>query len=133
MVRKKPSLPCPCGASRAFTECCGPILDGATSAASAEALMRSRYTAFALGREDWLLASWHPTTRPDALSGDDRNPLKWIGLEVKRHEQTGPDTAIVEFVARYRANGRSGRLHETSNFRCENCAWLYVDGELHSR
>lgn len=133
MARKKPaSLPCPCGSSRALADCCGPVIDGSVPAASAEVLMRSRYTAFALGREAWLRASWHPSTRPDSLSGDDRNPLKWIGLEVKRHERTGPDTAIVEFVARYRANGRAGHLHETSNFICENCAWLYVDGKLHS-
>lgn len=133
MTRKKPlSHLCPCGSDRPFDDCCGPIIAGQRPAPSAEALMRSRYSAFALGDDAWLLASWHPSTKPDALASEDQAPLKWIGLSVKRHEQTGADTAIVEFVARYRANGRAGRLHETSNFRCENGEWLYVDGELHS-
>ena len=133
MSRKKPlHSPCPCGSSRPFDACCGPIIAGQRTAPSAEALMRSRYSAFALGHDAWLLASWHPSTRPDTLSDGDQPPLKWIGLTVKRHEPTGSDTAIVEFIARYRANGRAGRLHETSSFTRENGEWLYVDGELHS-
>ncbi len=131
MNRKKPlSPPCPCGSGHELDACCGPIITEQHRASSAEALMRSRYSAFALGNDAWLLASWHPSTRPETRSDDDQPPLKWIGLTVKRHQATGADTAIVEFIARYRANGRAGCMHETSNFVCENGAWLYVDGEL---
>ena len=90
--------------------------------------MRSRYTAYVLGREPYLLATWHPTTRPPVLNLD--RDAKWIRLEVIRHEQLGNDPATVEFVARYRVNGRACRLHEVSRFVCENGQWLYVDGAV---
>lgn len=97
--------------------------------ATAEALMRSRFTAFALGREDWLSTSWHPDTRPSPplLS---QPPLKWIDLKVLRHDQTTVDSAQVEFVARFRDQGRAGRLHENSRFLRVEAQWLYVDGEI---
>lgn len=92
--------------------------------------MRSRYTAFTLHNADYLLASWHPTTRPESIDLDAAPQPKWIGLQIRQHIQTGDDTAIVEFVARYRVGGRAHRLHETSRFRREEGRWLYVDGDL---
>ena len=89
--------------------------------------MRSRYSAYVLKLDDYLLATWHATTRPTDL--DDAS-TKWLGLDVKRHQQTGPDTAIVEFVARFRADGRGHRLHETSRFVREDGRWYYVDGDF---
>lgn len=89
--------------------------------------MRSRYAAYVLGLADYLLATWHASTRPDALDDD---AVRWLGLEVKRHEPAGDDAAIVEFVARYRAGGRGHRLHETSRFRREDGRWYYVDGDF---
>lgn len=89
--------------------------------------MRSRYAAYVLGRDDYVLATWHPSTRPPAL---DAPPVKWLGLEVRRHLPTGPDTAVVEFVARFRDAGRGHRLHETSRFVRENGRWFYVDGDF---
>ncbi len=121
---------CPCGSGLAFDHCCGPLLAGARRAPTAEALMRSRYTAFALGNAAYLLETWHPKTRPEALELDDTPPLKWIGLQVRRHQITGEDRAEVEFVARCRIGGRAERLHESSRFVREDGRWFYVDGEL---
>jgi SEC-C motif-containing protein len=95
-------------------------------ARSAEALMRSRYSAYVLKLEDYLFATWHPDTRPAALDIAD-DDSKWLGLEVKRHEESA-DTTTVEFVARYKIAGRAHRLHEISRFVRENGRWFYVDG-----
>jgi len=92
--------------------------------------MRSRYTAYTLLQEDYLLATWHTSTRPSSLNLAADAATKWIGLEVKRHEQQDTDHAIVEFVARYKVNGRAHRLHEVSRFVREDGRWFYVDGEV---
>jgi len=92
--------------------------------------MRSRYTAYTQRREDYLLASWHPSTRPDALDLADDVSTKWLGLEVRRHEIQDAEHAIVEFVARYKVGGRAYRLHETSRFVRESGRWFYVDGDM---
>ena len=91
--------------------------------------MRSRYSAFALGLTDYLLATWHPSTRPDSLEADAPG-LKWLGLEVRRHAQHDTDHATVEFVARSKLHGRAQRLHETSRFVREHGQWFYVNGDL---
>jgi SEC-C motif-containing protein len=121
---------CPCGSARQFTDCCARYIDGGEAAPAAEALMRSRYTAYTLLREDYLLATWHVSTRPTALGLAEETPTKWLGLDVKRHEQQDADHAIVEFVARYKVNGRAQRLHEVSRFVREAGCWYYRDGEL---
>ena len=91
--------------------------------------MRSRYEAFTTLDRDWLLASWHPTTRPAQL---DLNPaIKWLGLEIKDHAVIDDAHAEVEFVARFRAGGgRAQRLHERSRFVKEDGRWYYVDGDI---
>ncbi len=91
--------------------------------------MRSRYSAFVLGLPDYLLASWHASTRPATLTLDAR--VQWLGLQIKASHSTGPGIATVEFVARSRLGGSSAqRLHEVSHFVCEQAQWFYVDGEL---
>jgi SEC-C motif-containing protein len=122
--------PCPCGNPGPIDDCCGRFLDQGQHAPTAEALMRSRYTAHALGREAYLLQTWHPATRPAALNLKDDVATKWIGLEVKRHELQDPIHATVEFVARYKLNGRAQRLHEVSRFICQDGRWFYVDGDI---
>lgn len=92
--------------------------------------MRSRYAAYVLLREEYLLATWHPSTRPANLGLAEEPPAKWLGLEVKRSEQQDEDHAIVEFVARYKVNGRAFRLHETSRFVREAGCWRYLDGDI---
>ena len=119
---------CPCGTGRAFAVCCGPFLNRQAAAPNAEALMRSRYTAFTRRHEAYLLATWHASTRPAALNLAADSATKWIGLDVKRFEVGRADGgAIVEFVARYKTGGRAQRLEETSRFVCEDGRWYYVE------
>ena len=92
--------------------------------------MRSRYSAYVLGLEPYLLATWHASTRPAALHLAEEAGTKWLGLEVKRRQMQDASHATVEFVARYRIAGRGHRLHETSRFVCEDGRWLYVDGDV---
>jgi SEC-C motif-containing protein len=126
---------CPCGRldakqrSVAYADCCGRFVDhfNEVPAPDAEHLMRSRYSAFVLERADYLLATWHSSTRPASLDFD--VGAKWLGLEVREHKVAGADTAEVEFVARYRVDGRAVRMHERSRFVREDGRWLYVDGD----
>lgn len=125
---------CPCGRRDArarplaLAQCCGRYLGGAEPAPDAESLMRSRYTAYVLGDETYLLATWLARTRPG-----EAKPLpgvKWLGLEVRDHKEVDAMHAEVEFVARYRLAGRAVRLHERSRFEMEAGRWYYVDGEM---
>lgn len=93
--------------------------------------MRSRYSAFVHGLHDYLLATWHPDTRPIALEPDPPG-LRWLGLEVKRHQGIDADHACVEFVARCKQGGRASRMHERSRFVREDGRWFYV-GADHAR
>jgi SEC-C motif-containing protein len=112
-------------------DCCGRYLDHWDSCAAPDghSLMRSRYSAFVLLRADYLLATWHATTRPVTLELE--AGVKWLGLEVRRHKLLDATHAQVEFVARQRdATGRALRLHETSRFVLECGRWYYLDGKL---
>ncbi|HMU99911.1 MAG TPA: YchJ family metal-binding protein [Rhodocyclaceae bacterium] len=126
---KPPGDPCPCGSSRPYAACCGLCHAGAP-AATAEALMRSRYSAYVKGLTDYLLATWHPDTRPATLDLAPEQATRWLGLEVRRHDIQDADHATVEFVARYRIAGRGHRLRETSRFSKIAGVWLYVDGDI---
>lgn len=90
--------------------------------------MRSRYSAYALGRLDYVFRTWHPRTRPDDLSPVP--DLTWIGLEVLATDGGGPrdDTGVVEFRARFRRHGGEGTVRETSRFERRGGRWVYVDG-----
>ncbi|WP_265945005.1 YchJ family protein [Dechloromonas sp. A34] len=121
---------CPCASGQPYAACCARLHAGAEPAATAEALMRSRYSAYVLGLEAYLLATWHRSTRPAALHLADEVGTKWQGLAVKRHQALDETHAVVEFVARYRVAGRGHRLHEISNFVREDGCWFYVDGNL---
>jgi len=91
--------------------------------------MRSRYSAYALDRIDYLLATWHASTRPSTIAPNEPG-LKWLGLEVRGHRIVDADHAEVEFVARHKLAGRAHRLHERSRFVREQGRWYYVDGDL---
>ena len=117
---------CPCGSDTAYTNCCG-MWHAGQSAPTAETLMRSRYTAYVLGLEDYLLYTWHPDTRPASLGLSEDVGTKWLGLDVRRSESTGADSALVEFIARYKVNGKACRLHEVSRFIKLDGQWLYLD------
>lgn len=120
---------CPCGSGRAYEACCGPLHAG-MPAPDAESLMRSRYSAYVLGREGYVLATWHPATRPAALGLHAAPRPQWVGLAVKSHTPLDESHATVEFVARYKLNGRAFMLREASRFERVHGQWLYVDGEL---
>lgn len=121
---------CPCSSEKKFKQCCEPYLNNSEIPATAEILMRSRYTAYVLQDVDYLLKTWHQTTRPNSLELQDE--IKWLGLKiVATHAGKEKDTTgTVEFVARNKLAGRAFRLHENSRFLRENDRWLYLDGEL---
>lgn len=130
-AQRRPRLaddaPCPCGGGR-HGECCGPILAG-RAASGAEQLMRSRFTAFALGDEAHLRASWHPSSVPDDLTLD--GGLRWERLEIVAAEgREGDRRGVVEFRARWcdTRTGERGVLHERSRFRAVAGRWYYLDG-----
>lgn len=119
---------CPCGLSISYAQCCSRWHSGAP-APDAQALMRSRYSAFVLRNEPYLLATWHVSKRPRAVEFEPQQ--KWLGLKVIAARTTGASTAEVEFIAKYRIGGASAaRLHERSRFVKESERWFYVDGEL---
>ena len=135
-----PRSPCPCGrlnaagkAPLAYADCCGRWLeaaaaDGAATPPDAHSLMRSRYSAFVLEREAYLLDSWAASHRPADIAFEPG--VKWLGLEVRSQRRTGAAAAEVEFVARQKpVHGPAVRLHERSRFVCDNGRWLYVDGD----
>jgi SEC-C motif domain protein len=121
---------CPCG-KQAYARCCGRFIEHGETPRTAEELMRSRYTAYTQSNDAYLLATWHPSTRPAPPIAE--GGLKWLGLEVRAQKQDG-DEAAVEFVARYKEpGGRAHRLHETSRFVRERGKWFYVDGDFKER
>lgn len=124
-----PTDRCPCLSGEPFGECCARFLTGAADAPTAVQLMRSRYSAFVVGDTGYLLATWHPSTRPTALELDPA--IRWIRLDILGREQGGPldRDGIVEFRAHYRRNGERGERgeqHEASSFVREGGRWRYV-------
>ncbi|MEZ5726635.1 MAG: YchJ family metal-binding protein [Burkholderiaceae bacterium] len=128
MARQDLPASCPCGSNRRYPDCCGRFHAGPQRllAPDAEALMRSRYSAYVLGLTDYLLQTWHPSTRPNGLPADPVG-LKWLALSVRRHERLDDTHARVSFVARSRLDGRGQRMEETSRFVREGGRWYYVD------
>jgi SEC-C motif domain protein len=123
--------PCPCGTGRAYDDCCGPLHTGTRRAPTAVALMRSRFSAFALGDVAYLLASWHPDTRPTELTLDET--LTWRRLQIVDTEAGGEDDAegVVEFRAQYVQDNSRHILHERSRFARVSGQWRYLDGQIH--
>ncbi|WP_188746117.1 YchJ family protein [Marinobacterium zhoushanense] len=127
--------PCPCGSGRLFSACCEPALTGVAPAATAEALMRSRYSAFALGAVDYLIETLAPEKRQPGeaeLLTEQTQVTTWTGLTILDTQAGGPQDPIgvVEFEARFDSGPDRGVLHERSRFRRENGRWLYVDGDV---
>lgn len=120
---------CACNSARAYADCCG-LLHAGAPAADAEALMRSRYSAYVLGLADYLSVSWHPSTRPQHLDFDGQQPVKWLRLKVLSHMVIDEDHAEVEFIAKYIEGGVHRQLHERSRFLREGGRWFYLDGEF---
>ncbi|MGW1890931.1 YchJ family protein [Streptomyces sp. NPDC002004] len=135
MARRKPrpSAPaprhpdvCPCGSGSAYRECCGRCHTGEAAAVTAEALMRSRYSAFVVRDEAYLLRTWHPGTRPASVEFEPG--LRWTGLEILGTSEGSAfhSTGTVTFRASY----EGGALDERSRFTRVDGAWVYVDGDF---
>src|SRR5450830_2021899 len=114
-MRNKPDSNCSCDSEKPYSDCCEPLHQGQL-AQTAEALMRSRYSAYVLKLEVYLLNTWHPDTRPASMDLSSDETTKWLGLQIKHSSHTDTDHATVEFVARYKVNGKAERLHEVSRF-----------------
>jgi SEC-C motif-containing protein len=126
---RPPHDPCPCGRPLDYADCCGRWHRG-EAAPDAESLMRSRYSAYVRRDVDYLLASWHASTRPAELTLDESagGRTTWLGLSVQKAIDTGADTAEVEFLARYRIGGAAAvRMVEHSRFVREGGHWYYLD------
>ncbi|QWT25329.1 YchJ family protein [Subtercola sp. PAMC28395] len=123
---------CPCLSGLPYGECCAPAHAGTQPSVTAERLMRSRYSAFVLGDEPYLLATWHSSTRPVTLGLDPAQRFYRLDILSKAGGGMLDRSGTVEFVARFRLDGRAGRLHETSRFVSEGGRWFYVDGDLYS-
>ncbi|WP_377642987.1 YchJ family protein [Oryzobacter terrae] len=125
---------CPCGGvpqGSSFSDCCGPVVSGEALAPSAEALMRSRYTAYAVHAGDHLFRSWHARTRPEDVDPDER--VRWVGLDVVDVVDGGPDDTegVVEFRAQWVSDDdgpvRRGEVHERSRFTRRAGRWVYLE------
>lgn len=121
------SSPCHCDTGRPFDTCCGPILDGSRPAATAVALMRSRYTAFVLRDEAHLRASWYPGTRPERI---EFGGARWTGLVIKDRVdgRAWDQVGTVGFVAHYEEDGEARTLEEVSCFVQVDQRWYYLEG-----
>lgn len=128
-------LRCPCNSGESYESCCGRYHQGFNDPntpawpGTAVALMRSRFSAFALGLPEFLLATWHPDTRPAELELDEA--IVWQDLDIIRTEAGGPfdSNGVVEFEAHYRLLNQSNSQHEVSDFVREGGRWYYLDGD----
>lgn len=131
---------CPCGSEKSFGRCCLPLHRGERQAETAEQLMRARYSAYAVNDLDYIWRTWHPRTRPEALTPE--GALIWTGMEIVDavDGRDGDTSGEVEFRAHYRQSSRSGQsapavargtLHERSRFAVRAHRWFYVDGEVY--
>jgi len=141
MPQKKPlsdkplpseNAPCPCGSERLLKDCCLPFIHGQATAPTAEALMRSRYTAHTLLAIEYLWATWSPEQRMRSSKGDIQewaNSCEWLGLQILATERgkAEDNEGIVEFMAFFRQQGQMHQHHEISVFKRVLGCWLYVD------
>jgi len=129
---------CLCESGKTYSTCCEFYHLGLAKhvfAPNAEKLMRSRYSAFVLCLEDYLLQTWHPDTRPNQLNlANGHDVTKWLGLAMKQYKLLTNSTATVEFIAHYKMaenmSGKAERHHEISQFIKIDYQWLYFDGQI---
>jgi SEC-C motif-containing protein len=134
MTSERQTEPCPCGSGRAYAVCCAPLIEGTRQAETPEALMRSRYSAYALQRIPYLARTLHPSERDDFdEEGAARwsRESEWLGLEIVSATGTNPgdQTGMVEFRAHYTRDGATQVHHERSEFRRADGVWYFRDGK----
>ena len=128
---------CTCGSGRDFKDCCSPLIKGAP-APTAEALLRSRYTAFATGNTDYLVQTLTPDIRDtfDQIEAEGTAAeAEWTGLTIRSITGGGTDddTGVIEFVADFRLRGEKRVHHELSQFRREDGRWLCAGGQMNPK
>lgn len=118
---------CPCGSTLPYSRCCGEFIEGDRNPATAEQLMRSRYTAYVRGATAYLEQTWHRSTRPRQITHD--GAVHWNGLKILHVHAGGADDneGTVAFVAEYSVNGTDQRINEISRFIREQGRWIYLD------
>lgn len=126
---------CYCGSGLEFADCCGPVIEGARAADTAESLMRARYSAFAARQTDFLHHSLHPDHRHDHdIAATERwaKNAQWLALEIVNVQSgdKGDQDGEVEFIAHYKDKGLTRAHHEVSRFQKVHGSWYYVDGDL---
>ncbi len=127
-MTEKPRQACVCGSAKEAADCCLALINGSRVAENAEQLMRSRYTAYALKNVQYVMDSWHVSTRPSEFILNDFP--KWAGLKVLNVKPEKAGESYVEFVAAfYDESNNMGQMHERSRFLREEGRWFYVDGE----
>lgn len=119
--------PCPCGSGASYLNCCGRLHQGQGEAETPEALMRSRYSAFAKRDAAYLMKTWSRETRPSWFPLPEDQ--EWTGLVIEGAEEGADGAGTVRFSARWRRGPKTGVVRETSRFRREDGAWRYVDGK----
>ncbi|HJV66735.1 MAG TPA: YchJ family protein [Geomonas sp.] len=125
---------CPCGSGLAYTECCEPIIRGVRPAETAEALMRSRYSAYVKVETDYIFETTHPKHREGydhAGTKEWAENAEWDSLEIISTKDGGKDDTVgeVEFIARFAEKGKPMVHHERAQFKKEKDAWLFTDGK----
>ncbi len=123
-------IPCPCGSDNDYAHCCSHYIDTDELPEHPEQLMRSRYTAYVLNNTEYLKKTWHKLTRPNQLQLD--SDANWLSLKIIDHQNNPQDgnEGWVEFIAKFKNNGRAQSLHERSRFLRENNQWFYIDGHI---
>jgi SEC-C motif-containing protein len=124
---------CPCCSDKTYAECCEPLHDGVSHAVTAEQLMRSRYSAFALKLTDYVQQTWDTNTSPDTVTFDG-DELQWQGLEIitTKKGKAGDNKGIVQFKATFTLDGKQQVVNEMSRFVKKSSRWLYLDGKVKS-
>ena len=131
-MAKKKSKACPCGSGQNYALCCSRFIEGDDIPETPEQLMRSRYTAYTMENDEYLLVTWHSSTRPLSLAAENELPVKWVELNVISAANVNKDdtSAVVEFTARYKLNGKAEQMHEVSEFVREAGHWFYLSGQV---
>ena len=127
---KKNKKHCPCGSGQEYNQCCGRYLEAGENPQTPEQLMRSRYSAYTMKKDAYLMDTWHESTRPSSLTAENELPVKWVELKVVNSSKPSEiDTSgTVEFIARYKKNGKAEQMHEVSEFVKQEGTWYYLKG-----
>lgn len=126
---------CPCGSGQTYSDCCEPIITGAQPAATAEQLMRARYSAYVSAHMDFIFESTHPLHRQGydhAGTKEWAESSEWLGLEILSTTKGGSEDSLggVEFIARFKENGNLREHHEEGQFKRKDGQWYFTEGTM---